>query len=95
VFAEERRDAAWAAPTEATLAQRLAQVRGAKVQTTECRHERCQIALAGSLGDIKKSIADLESSRGLHGFARTVVLTVPEKKPDGSYLLRAYAVFDR
>ncbi|MCW5806253.1 MAG: hypothetical protein KIT31_28060 [Deltaproteobacteria bacterium] len=94
-FAEETRDPTWAAPTEAALAQRLAKVRGGKIAGTECRHSQCQITLAGTPGEIKKSIADLESHRGLHGFARTLVLTAPEKKPNGSLLLRAYAVFER
>jgi hypothetical protein len=95
VFSEETRDATWAAPTEAALGQRLAKVRGGTVEHTECRSSRCQITLAGSPGEIKKSIADLESHRGLHGFARSVLLTAPEKRPDGKLVLRAYAVFER
>lgn len=95
VFATETRDDDWAPGVEKELAKRFANVRGAKLEDTECRHSQCRIVLAGSASEVSRSIADLEGSRGLHGYAKNIVLTAPEKKSDGSLVLRAFAVFDR
>lgn len=94
-FAAEPRDPSWAAPTEAELRRRFRDIRGAKLEDMECRARRCQLVITGSEGDVGQTIADLESHRGLHGFAANVLLTAPEKNPDGTLRLRAYAVFDR
>jgi hypothetical protein len=94
-FAAEQRDDDWAPGVEKELVKRFANVRGAKLEDAECRHSQCRIVLAGSSSEVSRSIADLEGSRGLHGYAKNIVLTAPEKKPDGSLVLRAFAVFER
>jgi hypothetical protein len=94
-FTGQARDADWAPATETEIRRRFQKVRGAKLQTAECREDRCQLVVAGSEADVSQTIADLESDRGLHGFASNVLLTAPERKPDGSLVLRAFAVFER
>jgi hypothetical protein len=94
-FTAEQRDGDWAEPTELGIRERFKRVRGAKLEATECRQSQCRLVLAGSTGDLQQAIADLEGSRGLHGFAKNVLLTAPEKKADGTLVMRAFATFDR
>jgi len=94
-FSAQPRDAEWAPATEAEIRRRFHQVRGAQLQTAECREDRCRLVVAGSEADVSQTIADLEGDRGLHGFASNILLTAPERKPDGSLVLRAFAVFER
>ncbi len=94
-FTSQTRDAEWAPATETEIKRRFKQVRGAKLEQTECREDRCRLVVAGSEADVGQTIADLESDRGLHGFATNVLLTAPERKPDGSIVLRAFAIFER
>ena len=70
-------------------------VRGAKLDATDCRQTRCSITVSGSEAAVGKTIADLESDRGLHGYAENILLTAPEQRPDGSIVLRAIASFRR
>lgn len=95
VFAEESRDDAWAPKTELEIAKRWQAVRGGTLESTECRQTQCRLVVTGSEQDVAAAIADLEGSRGLHGFAEQVLLTSPSKNADGSIALRIYARFDR
>lgn len=94
-FEAQSRDPAWAQTTEREIKTRFAKVRGGKLDAMECRQSACRLTISGSEGDVGQTIADLESPRGLHGFAKTIILSAPEKRPDGSIVLRATAVFDR
>ncbi len=94
-FDGESRDAAWASETEGTIARKFEKVRGAKLEKAECKQTQCKLTIVGSEGDVAQAIADLESARGLHGFAKNVLLTAPEKQSDGTLQLRAFAVFER
>jgi len=94
-FTAQVRDVEWAPSTETELQRRFTKIRGAKLQDAECRQSQCRLVIAGSEGDIGRTIADLESNRGLHGFATNVLLTTPERKSDGTLVLRAFAMFER
>lgn len=94
-FDRQTRDPAWAPRTEKTVRERFTKVRGGKLQSIECRESACRLEIAGSEGDIGQAIADLESPRGMHGFAKNIILSAPERKPDGSVVLRATATFER
>ena len=94
-FSEESRDDAWADQTEAELAKRWTNVRGAKLERTECRQSQCRLLVTGSQDDVATAIADLEGPRGLHGFARGVHLTSPETRADGTVALRVFVRFER
>jgi hypothetical protein len=94
-FLEEEVDAGWAKQTEAEIAKRWKQVRGAKLEATECRKTQCRLLVTGEETDVATAIADLEGPRGLHGFAENVLLTSPYKNSDGTVGLRIYAKFDR
>jgi hypothetical protein len=93
-FSEEDRDTAWATKTEAEITKRWKQVRGGKLESTECRQTQCRLVVAGTEQDVASAIADLEGPRGLHGFAESVLLTSPTNV-DGTITLRIYAKFDR
>jgi hypothetical protein len=95
VFSAETRDDDWAPKVEKELAKRFAKVRGAKLEDTECRQSQCRIVVHGNPAEVSRTIADLEGTRGLHGYAKNIVLTAPEKKSDGSIVMRAFAVFER
>jgi hypothetical protein len=95
-FEDEQRDNDWAPPVETELKERFQKMRGgAKLDNAECRQSRCRLTIVGSEGDMAQTIADLEGPRGLHGYAKHVLLTAPVQKPDGTIELRAIASFDR
>lgn len=94
-YASQTRDADWASPTEAEIKKRWLQIRGGALEDVECHQSQCKLTIVGSQRDVSRSIADLEGARGLHGFAKTIYLSGPEKKSDGTIVLRAYASFDR
>jgi hypothetical protein len=94
-FTAQVRDDEWAPTTETEIKRRLTKIRGAKLEATECRQNQCRLVLAGSEGDVGQTIADLEGTRGLHGFATNVLLTAPERRSDGTLVLRAFAMFER
>jgi hypothetical protein len=94
-FEAEPRDTDWAPATERALARRFDKLRGAKLEQAECRASQCRVVIAGSQGDVGQTIADLEGHRGLHGFAKNVVLAAPSKRADGTIELGMYVVFDR
>lgn len=95
VFETEPRDDAWAAKTEAELAQRLAKIRGGKIDKPECHQTQCRVVIAGNEQDVGASVADLEGSRGLHGYAKGVLLTSPERNANGDVSLRVFVQFAR
>jgi len=94
-FVAEVRDERWAAPTEREIQRRFTKLRGGKLASVECRQAQCRLVLAGSEPELADTIADLEGPRGMHGFAKNVLLTSPAKQPDGSIELRAYLRFER
>lgn len=94
-FAAQPRDDDWAPSTENEIRKRFKQVRGAKLSELDCRQSQCRIVVAGTQADVSRTIADLEGDRGLHGFAQNLLLTAPERKPDGTLVLRAFAMFER
>lgn len=94
-FASQTRDADWASPTETEIKKRWQQIRGGALEDVECHQSQCKLTIVGSQRDVGRSIADLEGAHGLHGFAKSLYLSGPEKKPDGTIVLRAYASFER
>lgn len=95
-LAAEARDPAWADATEAELRRRLREIRGARLEGTECRRTLCRLTFAGSEAEIGDAIAALEHPRGgLVGFASNLVLTAPERTAEGALVLRAFARFER
>lgn len=93
-FGAQQRDADWAPATETEIKKRFRNLRGAKLQDTECRQDQCLITVAGTEAEVGKTISELEGPRGLHGYAKNIILTAPEAR-DGKLVLRAYATFDR
>lgn len=92
-YAAQDRDPAWARATESEIRARLAKLR-VPLEAVECRHDRCELTLAGDTEAISDALAQLETRAGLNGFARSIQLTAPV--PQGDRLtLRAYALFDR
>lgn len=94
-FDAEQRDGGWASEVESGIKQRFEKVRGGKLEAAECRQTQCKLTIIGSEGELAQTIADLEGARGLHGYAKNILLTAPAKKPDGSIELRAFAIFER
>ena len=95
VFSREPRDDAWAAKTEADITERWKKIRGGKLENVECHQSQCRVLVTGAETDVAQAIADLEGPRGMHGFAKGVHLTSPEKRADGSITLRVFVRFDR
>jgi hypothetical protein len=92
-FERQTRDPTWAGPTETEIKNRVAKL-GARVDATECRHDRCMIALRGSESQMTDLLAKLESPAGLQGYAQSIYLTAPVEQ-GGNLVVRAYATFDR
>lgn len=88
-FANEPEDKAWAVETEAKIKQR---VPGAEVA---CKTTRCRLTISGAEKDVSAALDKLESEQSLRGIAVSVLLSEPEKKPDGSWTVKAYARFNR
>ncbi len=95
IFAAQERDDDWAPGAETEIKRRFIKVRGGTLENAECRQSQCKLVIAGSESEVSRTIADLEGTRGLHGYAKNLLLTAPEKKSDGSVVLRAFAMFDR
>jgi hypothetical protein len=93
-FDSETRDAVWAPKTEDEIRRRFKSLRGGSLDATECRQAQCLLTLSGSEEQIGQTLAELETRRGLVGFAHHVVLSGPEQK-DGKLVVKAYAVFER
>jgi hypothetical protein len=92
-FERQTRDPTWAGPTEIEIKKRVTKL-GGRVDTTECRHDRCLISLRGSEDQMTDLIAKLESPAGLQGYAQSIYLTGPVEQ-GGKLVVRAYATFDR
>jgi hypothetical protein len=92
-FERQTRDPTWAGPTEIEIKHRVTKL-GGQLDTAECRHDRCLIAVRGSESQMTDLIAKLESPAGLKGFAQSIYLTAPVEQ-GGNLVLRAYATFDR
>jgi hypothetical protein len=93
-FDSETRDAAWAARTEDEIRRRFRSLRGGSLDATECRQDQCLLTLSGTEEQMAQTLAELETRRGLVGFAHHVLLTGPEQK-DGKLVVKAYAMFAR
>ena len=96
IYASEPRDLDWGPRTEKEIEQRLAHLKGGSLEDTECHVSQCQVTIAGGdTGALQIAIGELEDQRGLAGIATSMILSAPEKRADGSLLLRAYVSFDR
>jgi hypothetical protein len=92
----DTRDQAWALDTETEIKRRVAKLpQGQALEDAACKRSSCRLTMHGSQAAVGDVIANLETEQGLRGLADNVVLSAPEKQPDGSILLRAYALFDR
>jgi len=92
-YVAQDRDPAWARATEQQIRTRLAKLR-VPLEAVECRHDQCELVLAGTTEAISDSLAQLETADGLNGFARSIRLTAPVQQGE-RMTLRAYAQFDR
>lgn len=92
-FERQTRDPSWAGPTEIEIKKRVTKL-GARIDTAECRQDRCLIALRGSEEQMADAIAKLEGPEGLAGYAQSIYLSAPVTQ-EGSLVVRAYATFDR
>ena len=92
-FDRQTRDPTWAGRTEVELQKRVTTL-GARVDSAECRHDRCKITLRAPEGQMTDVLAKLESRQGLVGFAESIYLTAPVQE-GGKLVVRAYATFDR
>jgi hypothetical protein len=93
-FESETRDAVWAAKTEDEIRRRFRSLRGGSLDTTECRQDQCLLTLSGTEEQMTQTLGELETKRGLVGFAHHIVLTGPVQK-DGKLVIKAYAIFAR
>lgn len=93
-LASQDRDPSWAGPIENEIRRRMTKLEGARLEATECRHDRCVLTFRGSQDDLATTLAKLESDKGLHGYARSIYLTAPQEQ-GGTFVVRAYASFDR
>ncbi|MDQ3364615.1 MAG: hypothetical protein M3680_04225 [Myxococcota bacterium] len=94
-FEAEVRDDGWATTTEREIQARFAKLRRDTLRATECKTGQCRVLLVGTQDAVGDTIADLEGPRGMHGFAKTVLLTAPTQQPDGTVELRAFLSFER
>jgi hypothetical protein len=92
-FASQARDPTWAGPTETEISKRLGALK-APLDRVECRHDRCELTLAGDADAVSAAMASLESPKGLVGYAASWLLTAPETQ-NGRMTLRVYATFAR
>jgi hypothetical protein len=96
LYASEARDLDWGPRTEKEIEQRLAHLKGGSLESTECHVTQCQIAIASADTDtLRVAIGELEAQHGLAGLATSMLLSAPEKRADGSLVLRAYVSFER
>lgn len=93
LFSAEPRDERWAPRTEAELRKRLRPIAAIASDDIECRSRQCRISITGTKDAVGDAISDLEGPRGLHGYAEHVVLTAPERRADGTVVLRAFVQF--
>lgn len=96
LYASEPRDLDWGPRTEKEIERRLAHLNGASLETTECHVSQCEITLSSTdEHGLQIAISGLEAQKGLAGLATTMMLTAPQKRADGSLLLRAFVSFER
>ncbi len=88
-FAAEPEDKQWAVETEAKIKQRV------PAADVACKTTRCRLTISGPEKDVSAALDKLESEQSLRGIAVSVLLSEPEKKPDGSWTVKAYARFNR
>ncbi len=88
-FEHEPIDRFWRTNTESQVRHRLP-----SASDVECHQTICRVTVVGNEHDIASAVDLMETEQSLRGIAQTIVLTAPEKRPDGSFALRAYARFD-
>jgi hypothetical protein len=94
-FASQPRDPQWAAATEREIKRRVGAIRGARLDAAECRQDVCLLSISGTEDQLSTTLGGLETSRGLHGFASSVLLTGPESDAAGNRTIKVYASFTR
>lgn len=94
-FDREPRDPAWAGGTERALRVRFAAIRGGRLADTECRTRQCRLVIVGTRDQIARTIRELAGAHGLHAAAADIALAAPEARSDGTFAMRAYALFSR
>jgi len=87
-FAAEPVDRFWKTNTEAEIRRRVP-----NANAIECHRTTCRITLVGSERELAAAMDQLETEKSLRGIAQSVLLTAPDKRPDGTLALRAYARF--
>lgn len=94
VFTAQTREAAWATRTEDELKDRIRKHTLTAVQGVECRANQCELTIVGSTEAVEATISTLEGPSGLAPFAKSLLLSGPERSGD-RLTLRVYALFDR
>lgn len=89
----ETRDADWAPAKERELDRRLARL-DQRPGRVECRSRQCRLTFMGGEDALSKTMAVLESTKGLQGFVETQLLSIV-RQADGTMELRVYASFAR
>lgn len=96
LYANEPRDLDWGPRTEKEIAHQLAHMKGGSLDNAECHVSHCELTLSSSdEKGMQVAIGELEAKRGLAGIATTMMLTAPDRHPDGSLVLRVFASFVR
>ena len=88
-FDQEPIDRFWRANTESKIKQRMP-----TASDVECHQTLCRITVIGNEHDLATAVDAMESERSLRGIARSILLTAPDRRADGTLALRAYASFD-
>lgn len=89
-FAAEPVDTAWRATTEHEIKRRLP-----KASEIECHTTQCRVTIVGTTTEVSAAMDQMQSDKSLRGIAHDVLLTAPEKQPDGKLALRAFVRFER
>jgi hypothetical protein len=92
-YARETRDESWAPAKERELDRRLSRL-DQRPGRVECRSRQCRMTFAGGEDALGKTMAILDSTKGLQGFVETQLLSIV-RQADGTMELRVYATFAR
>lgn len=92
-FAAQERDVSWAGDTEAAIRRKLAPL-SIPLDRVECRHDLCELTVAGAAEAVNDALAKLDQPGALSSLARSMLLTAPVQDA-GRLTIRAYALFDR
>jgi len=92
-FDRETRDADWAPAKERELDRRLGRL-DQRPGRVECRSRQCRMTFMGGEDALAKTMAVLDSTKGLQGFVENQLLSIV-RQADGTMELRVYASFAR